>query len=44
MDPSFLLIHIVNSTFHQPQLDLRQRLVSNACKSLVFHMWQAGLL
>ena len=24
------------------RLDLRQRLVSNACKSLVFHIWQAG--
>ena len=25
------------------RLDLRQRLVSNDCKSLVFHIWQAGV-
>ena len=35
--PSFLLIHIVESTIHHSlmRMDSRQRIVSNACKSLI---------
>ena len=43
--PSFLLIHIVDSTFHHlmNQMDSRQRLVSNAGKSLLSYIWPAGV-
>ena len=42
--PSFLLIHIDDSTFHHSlkRTDSRQRIVSNACKSLISYIWQAG--
>ena len=45
MAPSFLLIHIVHSTFHHSlkRTDSRQRIVSNACKSLMSYIWQAGV-
>ena len=45
MEPSFLLIHIEGSTFHHlmNQMDSRQFFVSNACKSLMPYIWQAGV-
>ena len=45
-NPSFLQIHILDSTFHHPprRMDSRHFFVSNACKSLMPYIWQAGLL